>query len=281
VSTSVKKGRDAQPEAVRRVAARRISTNGTARDPVDEGVVVVREAAVTIDVEGLDTYTVLCTPYERRALALGFLLSEGVIESMADVAVIRHCEDDIDVIRVKLASERPQAEERGRNLLITSSCGACGSESLDERIAALPAVADSLRVEGGLLRSVSQGLRGRQSVFKACGGTHASGIFTAKGEIVSSAEDAGRHHALDKAIGKCLLAGVPTAGHGVALSGRVSMEMVGKCARAGIELITAISAPTTLAIDMAQRCNITLCAFVREDRATVFTHPGRVIGSSR
>ena len=99
------------------------------------------------------------------------------------------------------------------------------------------------------------------------------------GPILACAEDAGRHNALDKAIGKCLLAGIPTAGRGVALTSRLSLEMVGKCARAGVELITAVSAPTSLAIDVARNCNITLCAFVRETRATVFTHPNRVVGN--
>ena len=88
---------------------------------------------------------------------------------------------------------------------------------------------------------------------------------------------AGRHNALDKAIGKCLLSDTGTAGRGVALTSRLSLEMVGKCARAGIELITAVSAPTSMAIDVANHCNITLCAFVRETRATVFTHPARVV----
>jgi FdhD protein len=101
-------------------------------------------------------------------------------------------------------------------------------------------------------------------------------LFDTDGKIVSSAEDSGRHNALDKAIGKRLLDGHPTAGLGVALTSRLSLEMVGKCARSGIELIAAVSAPTSLAIDVAQQCNITLCAFVRDTRATVFTQSGRV-----
>jgi FdhD protein len=267
------------PDAVRPVRAHRISTGEAAPHPVDEEVVVVREAAVTVDVQDLGTYTLLCTPHEKRALALGFLLSEGVIERLDEVAIVKPCADDPNVIRVRLTGKPPVIEDQDRHLLITSSCGACGSESLDARLKALPAVADTLRVDGRLLRSVSDSLRDHQSIFKVCGGTHAAAIFGGDGAIVASAEDAGRHNALDKAIGKCLLAGIPTAGRGAALSGRVSMEMVGKCARAGIELVTAISAPTTLALEVAERCKVTLCAFVREDRATVFTHPARVIGS--
>jgi len=126
------------------------------------------------------------------------------------------------------------------------------------------------------LGTVRENLASEQVLFDACGGTHAVGVFDESGRILSSAEDAGRHNALDKAIGNCLLKGIPMAGRGAALSGRVSLEMVSKCARAGIELISAISAPTTLAIEVAESCGITLCAFVREKRATVFTHPHRL-----
>jgi FdhD protein len=171
-------------------------------------------------------------------------------------------------------------DDPDRSLLITSSCGACGTESLVARVAKLPAVGQTLQVTGTLLPAIRASLRGRQPMFEACGGTHAVGLFTGEGEIVSSAEDAGRHNALDKAIGRCVLAGVSTSGLGAALSSRVSLEMVGKCARAGIEVISAISAPTALAIDVAEKCGITLCAFVRESRATVFTHPSRVTGAA-
>jgi len=268
------------PDAVHAVQARRISTGDSPRPSVGEEVVVVREAAVTIDVENLGTYTLLCTPDDRKALTLGFLLSEGVIERLDQIAVVEPCDDDPNLMRVRLTGKSAAVEDENRHLLITSSCGACGSESLDARLAALPVAAETLRVDGPLLRSVSEGLRDHQALFRVCGGTHAAGIFTGEGKIIASAEDAGRHNALDKAIGKCLVEGISTAGCGAALSGRVSMEMVGKCARAGIEVITAISAPTTLAIDVAERCGITLCAFVREDRATVFTRPSRVVGAS-
>jgi FdhD protein len=170
----------------------------------------------------------------------------------------------------------PRIGDAGRNLLIVSSCGLCGVEGLDEKLRSLPRVGRSLRVESRVLAEVRKRLRDRQPLFEACGGTHAAGIFTANGELVATAEDAGRHNALDKAIGRCLLAGRSPAGCAAALSGRVSLEMVGKCARAGIELVSAISAPTSLAIEVAERCGITLCAFVREQRATVFTHPARI-----
>ncbi|MBI4879716.1 MAG: formate dehydrogenase accessory sulfurtransferase FdhD [Planctomycetes bacterium] len=152
------------------------------------------------------------------------------------------------------------------------------SEDLVRRFAATPAVGDTLRLGRQALRAASKSVLESQPVFRQSGGTHAIGVFDAAGALLACAEDIGRHNALDKAIGKCLLAGVETAGRGAALSGRVSLEMVGKCARAGIELISAVSAPTSLAIEAAERWGITLCAFVREARATVFTHARRVVG---
>lgn len=239
-------------------------------------VSVVLEAPTTVDVQGVGTFTLLCTPGDDRALATGFLLSEGIIDGMADLTDLRECSDDPEVIRVKLARPPDQAKVAGRNLLIVSSCGLCGAEDLEEKLQALSRVGDSLRIAARTLRSVGSRLRDHQPLFRASGGTHAAEIFTASGEIVSSAEDAGRHNALDKAIGRCLLAGGSAAGCGVALSGRVSLEMVIKCARAGIEIVSAVSAPTSLAIEVAERCGITLCAFVRETRASIFTHPGRI-----
>ena len=258
------------------VRADRISTSSGGSPPVEEQVCVVREAPVRIDVEGVETYTILCTPSDRLAMALGFLYSEGVVDSMDEVQVLKHCDDDPGTIRVRLTGDVPRIDDRGRNLLIVSSCGACGSEDLEKRIDALPPVGDTLKIENSDLSAVNEALRQRQSLFDACGGTHAAALFDAEGAIVAMAEDTGRHNALDKAVGKCLLAGVRTAGLGAALSGRVSMEMVAKCVRAGIELISAVSAPTSLAVEVADKCNVTLCAFVRESRATVFTHPRRV-----
>jgi FdhD protein len=103
-------------------------------------------------------------------------------------------------------------------------------------------------------------------------------VFNADGELLALGEDIGRHNALDKAVGKCLMRGLPLAGRGAVLSGRVSLELVAKAARAGLEMLVAVSAPSSLAIQAAQRCNITLCGFVRGERATAYTHTHRIEG---
>jgi FdhD protein len=195
---------------------------------------------------------------------------------MADVATMRQCDDDPGIVRVKLTEGTAKPGGKEDNRIILSSCGACGTDDFDTKVRALPKVGDTFKIASRLLPVVRDALREHQVLFEKCGGTHAAGIFDGSGTTLACAEDTGRHNALDKAIGKCLLLGIPTAGRGVALSGRVSLEMIGKCARAGLEVVTAISAPTSLAIDVAERCNITLCAFVRETRATVLTHPRRV-----
>jgi FdhD protein len=134
----------------------------------------------------------------------------------------------------------------------------------------------SLKIAFSRLMAVSREMQARQAVFKHTGGTHAAAIFKKDGSILSFAEDFGRHNALDKAIGKCMLHGISTKGKGVMLSGRVSYEMAAKIARAQLELAAAVSAPSSLAVEIARRHGITLCGFVREDRATIYTHPGRV-----
>jgi FdhD protein len=267
---------DLDRRAVSPRRALRISTTGDPARAVEEEVGVALEAAVTIAVDGGASYTTLCVPVDKRAMVLGFLFSEGLIDSGDDVACLEQSEVYPGVMRVVLAAGVSAREGRESSRLILSSCGACGSEGLEEKLTALRKVGDTFRIDGTVLPRVRSAVRENQLLFEACGGTHAAGIFDERGELLACAEDTGRHNALDKAIGKCLLDGVPTAGRGVMLSGRVSVEMVGKCARAGFELITAISAPTSLAVDVANTCNITLCAFVRESRATVFTHPRRI-----
>ncbi len=263
-------------DALRGVPGRRITTAAGSAQPIEEELQVVIEAPVTIDVAAVGSYTILCTPSDKLDLAAGFLLSESLIGSLSDIASLKLCDYDPGVVRVQLADSAQPVALDDRSLLISSSCGLCGSEKMTKRLGSLPSVDSRLRISPESLRSASEALRRQQRLFSRCGGTHAAGIFQADGQLLSYAEDAGRHTALDKAVGKCLRQQIPTRGRGAMLSGRVSMEMVGKCARAGIEILGAISAPTSLAVDLARRCNITLCVFVRETRATVLTHPDRI-----
>jgi FdhD protein len=269
-----------ETSSVNYVHAERFSTSDAKKASRTEEVCVIRETPLAIDVEGLETYTLLCTPMDELALAAGFLFGEGVVGTLDDFKVLKMCDDDPGMVRVRLAGKIPRIGDSGRNLMITSSCGACGSEDLQKRIDSLPAVGRSMTIEARLLRAVFKELRDGQNLFQISGGTHGAALFDKKGRILSLAEDTGRHNALDKAIGKCLLSKTACAGRGVVLTSRLSFEMIGRCARAGIEIVAAVSAPTSLALEVAEKCGITLCAFVRESRATVFTHPGRIINVS-
>ena len=240
---------------------------------------VVVETPLTIDIKDVGAYTLMCTPCDLTALAVGFAFSEGLISSRSDIGMLARCPDDPGVIRMQLVNS-PQGRGPERNLSIVSSCGICGSQDIEEVLASLPVVGNTLQITQTELTGLTDCLRQSQSIFKQTGGTHAAGIFR-DGQMMAVCEDLGRHCALDKAIGTCLLGDIPTAGGAAVLSGRVSFEMVAKAARAGVELIAAVSAPSTLAIEAADRCNITLCGFVRGPNATVYCHAERVISSNR
>lgn len=257
--------------SVHRVEPMRICADGG--PPVPDPCDVAVEEVLTIMVEDVGNFAVMCSPCDAVALAVGFVFAEGMISSADDIIQTTQRADP-HVVAMRL--EDPQCVATSRNLIVTSSCGLCGSRNIDNLMAGLMASKDSLRASGALLRGVAEEMRRRQRLFTRTGCTHASAVFSAGGEIIAFAEDIGRHSSLDKAIGHCLLDEQSLEQRGVMLSGRVSLELVAKSARAGFEIIAAVSAPTSLAIQAAERCNITLCAFVRGDRATVYTHPRRI-----
>jgi len=262
---------NAAGKSVVRVDPLRISTRGEppARDPCD----VVVEALLTIMVDGVGSFAVMCTPCDAIALAVGFAFSEGIISSKEDIIQLSE-QRDPHVVAMRV--DDPEQVVSGRNLIVTSSCGLCGSRNIDSIMAGLTASKDSLCVPGSLLCDVTDKMRERQILFTQTGGTHAAAMFSADGEIVAFGEDIGRHNALDKIIGMCLVNGQSLEQKGVMLSGRVSLELVAKASRAGLEIMAAVSAPSSLAIQAAHRGNITLCGFVRGNRATVYTHPQRI-----
>lgn len=271
-----KEAPSAAPEGtVQTVAAQFLAAPGAASEAQQCRVPV--EDMVVIEVLGVGAYSLMCTPADLRALAVGFAFTEGIIGGLGDVLSLTECEDDPGVLSI-----RPAHLESGRaparNLLITSSCGPCGNRAAVETFfETAPRVGDSLRVRPDVLVTAMNAMRPLQVAFSATGATHAAGIFDAEGRIAAFAEDIGRHNALDKAIGKCLLVGGTAAGCGAVLSGRVSFELVAKCALAGVELIAAVSAPLSLAVQAAEHCGITLCGFVRDGRATVYAHAHRIL----
>jgi FdhD protein len=235
---------------------------------------VIIEQPVTIMIDKLGSFTVMATPSDIEALAVGFVYSEGLIDGIDDVIEVSTKPELPNVIGIRVHD--PTRISVRRNMIVASSCGMCGTRNIDKMLSDMPVCDASLEIKSGVIIELTERLKSMQHIFQTTGGAHAAGIFDSSGKISAFAEDIGRHNALDKAIGKCLLGGLPMKSCAVALSGRVSLEMVTKTARAGIELIAAVSAPTSLAIEAAERWNITLCGFVRSDKLNVYTHSKRI-----
>jgi FdhD protein len=248
-------------------------------EPVAEECEAIAEEAVTISLGEAGNFILLATPSDVEALAAGFAYSEGLLSCREDVAGIRSERTGPWTVRVDLDLKRAPGEIDTRNLIVTSSCGLCGKHI--ETGMGGPRLEQTLTATREQLVGLAAGLRERQALFSRTGGAHAAAIFDAGGRVLSFAEDIGRHSAMDKAIGRMVLEGREPRGHGILLSGRVSYELATKAARAGLEIIAAVSAPSALAVEACETRNVTLCCFVRDDRLTVFAHPERIDGSAR
>ncbi|MGZ5128411.1 MAG: formate dehydrogenase accessory sulfurtransferase FdhD [Actinomycetota bacterium] len=222
------------------------------------------------------------TPGGDYELAVGFLFTEGLI-APGDVRRVAYCDDlDDDAQRfnvVTVTLERPfDAAALRRNFFATSSCGICGKAALDDVAVRCAPVAQGPQVRAEVLIGLPEALRAKQKVFDRTGGLHAAGLFTAEGELVTLREDVGRHNAVDKVIGEQVLAGrVPLEDHVLQVSGRASFEIVQKAAVAGIPIVSAVSAPSSLAVEAGERFGMTIVGFVRDGRCNVYAGADRVL----
>ena len=234
---------------------------------------VVAEQAITVMIDKVGSFTIMATPSDIEALAVGFVYSEGIIDGIQDCLAVSRNEKLPHVVGIEVHNPTQITK---RNMIVASSCGMCGVRNIDKMLSNIPECNNTISISADRLIEISKTMRSMQKLFEATGGAHAAGIFDVNGAIIFFAEDIGRHSAFDKAIGKCLMAKLETKGCGVVLSGRVSLEMVTKAAKSGIELIGAVSAPSSFAIEAAKRWNITVCGFVRTGRMNVYTHPQRI-----
>ena len=229
---------------------------------------------------------IMRTPGADRALAAGFLLAEGVLAGAHELGAIEHCRhpehpEVHNVVNVFLLGDaRHRLDERldgRRHVMANSSCGLCGRvtiEALETRLAPLRL---TTRVAPAFVRGLPEALRQQQRIFEQTGGLHAAALFTAGGRPASFAEDVGRHNAVDKVVGAMLLEeALPLTGHVLVVSGRTSFEIIQKAWVAGIELICAVSAPSSLAIETAEAAGITLIGFAREQGFNIYSHPQRM-----
>jgi FdhD protein len=253
-------------------AAVRVVANGAARADA-----VAVEAPLELRVSGRALTVLMRTPGDDAELVTGFLFGEGAITDADDILGIDLSESPRGTVcDVRLA---PTARTPGARAFVTSaSCGACGKPSLDALDVTGAVNRSALAVPRGVLTALPDKLRTAQLLFARTGGVHASGLFTAAGELVAAREDVGRHNALDKLVGWALVEGrVPLADHILLVSGRVSFELVQKAIVAGLPLLAAVGAPSSLAVELAERFGVTLAGFVRAGALNLYAHAARVV----
>ena len=251
---------------------------------------VAVEEPLEVRVDGRTVMSTMRTPGDDLDLAVGWLLAEGVLAHPEDIAHGVHCTDlgpdGRPTFNVLELTSRPEAvlrlpQDRPAHAM-TSACGVCGSAAIDEVVArgGPDLSGDPVWVTPRALASLPARLRRAQAVFAKTGGLHAAGLFTADGDLVTAKEDVGRHNAADKVLGWAARhRGHPLTGTVLLLSGRASFELVQKAWMAGVPVVASVSAPSSLAVEVAQRAGITLAGFVRDPRFSVYTRPDRVRAS--
>jgi FdhD protein len=245
--------------------------------------VTAREEPLEIRVGDRSIAVVMRTPGHDRELAAGFLVSEGVVQHSNQIVDIIKCDGQGrskgNIVSAILADPDINLDSLTRHVFSTSSCGLCGKTSIDSVFQRFPAVQGDWRIEPSLLWSLPDKVRAAQNTFAKTGGLHACAIFDLNGELLVLREDVGRHNALDKILGYGLQRDLlPFDQHILFLSGRVSFEMMQKALAAGVPLVAAISAPSSLAVDFALESNQTLVGFLRDQSMNVYAHGTRVNG---
>jgi FdhD protein len=243
---------------------------------------VAVEEPLQIRLGGEPFQVLMRLPGWEKELALGFLFTEGIVRDLSEVITMHFCgtgtdpllpPNVVDVILTEAALAR-----RGRRHLEVSysSCGLCAKEAVSEICSKVPRVAGTLTVSPAALFALMDRLQESQSVFQATGGTHAVALTRPDGGGFIFAEDVGRHNAMDKVIGRAVLTRQDLSGMVALLSGRISFEMALKTIRAGIPILAAVSAPTSMALELAQELNLTTVGFLRGQRLNIYTAPERV-----
>jgi FdhD protein len=258
---------EAPPYSSAAVDVVRLPAGATERDAV------AVEEPLEIRIGGRPVAVTMRTPGHDEELALGFCLSEGLQPAAARVP------DDLAANTVDVDAPAFDPARLQRSFYTTSSCGVCGKGALEAVSVEAPRVASQLRVPLSLVSSLPDWLRAAQATFAATGGLHATGLFSAAGELLCAREDVGRHNAFDKVVGWAFVAGrLPLADSVICVSGRLSFELVQKAAVAGCPVLVAVGAPSSLAVELAADRGITLCGFVRDGRANVYSEPWRIAG---
>jgi FdhD protein len=226
------------------------------------------------------------TPGDDEHLCLGFLFNEGIINTATQVRSVRYCQNVVEedggenVMRVELSSDTPiNLPDIQRNFYTNSSCGVCGKASIDHvKQFCQPLAENGFQVSQEVILTLPSTLELTQDIFKHTGGLHACGLFDGNGKLLLHKEDVGRHNALDKLIGCLLITNqLPAAGRVLMLSGRISFELVQKAVKAGISIIAAVGAPSSLSVKLAQEYDVTLIGFLKKDGFNIYTGIEKII----
>lgn len=251
------------------------------------------EEPLEIRVGGRPYTVTMRTPGHDVELAHGLLASEGIIHDREDLLTARYCagsvmDDELgqevntyNVLDVGLAPGVHLPEERVRSLVTTSACGVCGTASIDQlrQETRFDLREDDVRIDPATILALPERLRAAQATFETTGGLHASALFDAEGNLLVAREDVGRHNATDKVVGWAMQNGRrPARGCVLMVSGRTSFELAQKAALAGIPVLAGVSAPSSLAVDVAEATGLSLAGFVRGDRMNLYAHAERVPG---
>jgi FdhD protein len=241
--------------------------------------IVPEETAIAFTFNGMSHAVMMATPSDLGDFAVGFALTEGLIEAAVEISSLEIIPTKLGVeLRIWLPEERAKAySARRRSMAGPTGCGLCGIESLAEAMRPAPSVIDARRFDAGAISEAMASLAAGQQLHKETHAVHAAGFWTPSRGLLALREDVGRHNGLDKLIGALVRGGVLVSQGLILLTSRVSIELVQKTARLGAPVIVAISAPTAAAIRLAEECGITLVAVARRQDFEVFTHPERII----
>jgi FdhD protein len=268
-----------------RVATATVLRRG--RETPDRDLLAVEEP-LEIRLAGEPVATVMRTPGDDHWLALGYLFAEGVLASAADVTTVSHCGrpgsegygNVIDVVPASHGAIDWDRLEASRRMGATSSaCGVCGRATIADLLAGIPRAAPGPKVPAARLSAAVEALRDHQPAFDATGGVHCAALFARGGRLVAAHEDVGRHNAVDKVVGALLVhrtRSSPPEPEVLAVSGRAGFEIVQKAARAGVPVIASVSAPTSLAVQLAWTAGVTLAGFVRGAGMNLYSTPDRI-----
>lgn len=252
---------------------------------VEDDVVTVEEP-LELRVGGVSIAVIMRTPRDDFDLAAGFLLTEGLIDGPAAIGAISYCAsaeppNEKNVIEVKVAAGRHfDHEQLKRNFYASSSCGVCGKASIEAITCRVPALQSDLELAPDLLCALPDKMRQAQAVFECTGSLHAAALFDEQGELILLREDVGRHNAVDKLVGAFALRGESVPRRSVLLvSGRTSFEIVQKAMAAGIAMVAAVSAPSSLAVDLAAAAGMTLVGFLRGRGFNIYAGAERVVAN--